>query len=79
MWIVIGKAYSIETNKTLAYFKEKDIEVQFIDLELDPEAEYWHDWLKSHKIIYIPVVLHQNYFAVGYDVKAFEALQNASK
>lgn len=79
MWQVIGKAYSLETIKTLDYFKEKAIAVDFIDLELDENAEYWHDWLKFHKIIYIPVVLHKGYFAVGFDVKAFEALQNASK
>jgi hypothetical protein len=71
MFKVIGKAYSIETQKILAYAKAQELTVDYIDLEVHPDADYWQLWLKSHKILGIPVILYKNNFAVGYDVDAF--------
>jgi glutaredoxin len=72
---VIGKTYSLETQKILDYAKHQELAIDYIDLEIHPDAEKWHLWLKRHKIRGIPVILYNNHFAVGYDLDAFEKLR----
>lgn len=80
MLIVIGKTYSIETNKTRALLDLENRPYRYIDLEDDPDKAYWLGWVKSNKILSIPVVLLQetHCFVVGHDPEALKKLLEPS-
>ncbi len=75
MITVIGKTYSLETQRVLDYLAKNDVMFQFIDLdfETDEDVSYWH-WLKANKIIAIPVVKCGADFVVGDNLELIERL-----
>lgn len=76
MLLILGKRYSLETQATLQYFERLKEPFNYIDLEEDPHKQWWCDWIKSERILSIPVVLHKasGQFAVGFDTQAFSHL-----
>ncbi len=75
MIIVLGKSYSHETQRVINYFKQKKIDFNWIDLELDREGgEDYRHWMKANKIIGLPVVIANDKFVVGDDVELIEKL-----
>lgn len=80
MLIVIGKTYSIETNQTRALLDGEERPYRYIDLEDDSDKAFWLGWIKSNKILSIPVVLLQetHSFVVGHDPEALKRLLEPS-
>ncbi len=69
MVIVIGKAYSLETQRVLDYLKQTNVEFEYVDLEFETDEELSYNlWLKANKIIALPVVKCGDAFVVGDDL-----------
>lgn len=81
MLVVIGKTYSKETNQTRALLESSKIPYRYIDLEEASDRDYWKGWIKSNKILSIPVVLLQeaHYYVVGHDPEALKVLLERAK
>ncbi len=75
MITVLGKSYSRETQRVISYFKQKKIDFNWIDLELDRESgEDYRHWMKANKIRGLPVIIANDKFVVGDDVALIEKI-----
>lgn len=71
MFLLIGREFSLQTNKLKARLEGEKIQYKFIDIDFD---EYWNSWLKEKKIIGIPVLKTGRFFCVGYNKSAIDRL-----
>ncbi len=76
MLLLIGKQHSLETTLTREFLDLHCIPYDFIDLEDHEDFKFWMSWVKSNKILSIPVLLNRETgeFIVGNDQLALKRL-----